>query len=143
MRAGSGKHMKFFIPLLAALPLLAQSPAWVAKSNKYAQILLAIQAKYGPESASAQGMPGLDEQVSSFSAEKSARQRADLVAARQQLQSSYDAENDPLVRQDLQILMDATDRQVRSIDATRNTFLPYGDVAGLIFFGEKSLLDDQ
>ena len=135
--------MKLLISLIAVAPLLAQTPAWVEKSNKNAQILIGLQAKYGPEGASSQGVPGLDDQVSSFSADRTVRLRADLVAARQQLQANYDAEKDPLVRQDLQILMGAADRQIRSLDANRKTFLPYADVAGLVFFGEKSLLDDQ
>ena len=57
--------------------------------------------------------------------------------------AKIDAETDALVRQDLQILIGAADRQIRSIDADEKTFLPYGDLPGLIFFGEKSLLDDQ
>ena len=135
--------MKPLIPLIALAPLLAQTPAWVEKSNKSAQILIGLQAKYGPEGASSQGVPGLDDQVSSFGADRTVKLRADLVAARKQLQANYDAEQDPLVRQDLQILIGAADRQVRSLDANQKTFLPYGDVAGLVFFGEKSLLDDQ
>ena len=135
--------MKILIALITALPLFAQTPAWVQASNKNAQILIGLQAKYGPEGASSQGVPGLDDQVSSFSADRSVKFRADLVAARKQLQANFDAEKDPLVKQDLQILLAATDRQIRSLDANQATFLPYGDVAGLIFFGEKSLLDEQ
>ncbi len=137
--------MKILLPLLAASSLLAQTPppAWVAKSNQNAQILIAIGAKYGPESASSEGVPGLDDKISVFSADESRRHREDLVKARQQLQANYEAEKDPLVRQDLQILIGAADRQIRSIDANEKTFLPYGDVASLIFYGEKSLLDPQ
>jgi hypothetical protein len=135
--------MKYLIPFLAASTLLAQTPAWVAKSNQNAQILIAVDAKYGPEGASSEGVPGLDDKVSVFSADESKRHREDLVKARQQLQANYEAEKDPLVRQDLQILIGAADREIRSIDANENTFLPYGDVPSLIFFGEKSLLDPQ
>jgi hypothetical protein len=135
--------MKLLIPFLAASALLAQTPAWVAKSNQNAQILIAVGAKYGPEGASSEGVPGLDDKVSVFSADESQKHRADLVKARQQLQANYEAEKDPLVRQDLQILIGAADRQIRSIDANEKTFLPYGDIAGLVFFGEKTLLDPQ
>jgi hypothetical protein len=135
--------MKLLIPFLAASSLLAQTPAWVAKSNQNAQILIDIDAKYAPESASSQGVPGLDDQVIAFSADITARRRADIVKARQQLQSNYETEKDPLVRQDLQILIGAADRTIRLIDARQKTFLPYGDIPSLIFFGEKSLLDDQ
>ena len=115
----------------------------MAKSNQNAQILIAVGAKYGPEFASSEGVPGLDDQISVFSADESQKHRADLVKARQQLQANYEAEKDRLVRQDLQILIGAADREIRSIDANEKTFLPYGDVPSLIFFGEKSLLDPQ
>jgi len=135
--------MKLLILFLTASYLLAQTPAWVAKSNQNAQILIAVGAKYGPEGASSEGVPGLDDKVSVFSADESQKHRADLVKARQQLQANYEAEKDPLVRQDLQIMIGAADRQIRSIDANEKTFLPYGDIAGLVFFGEKTLLDPQ
>jgi hypothetical protein len=118
-------------------------PAWVAKSNQNAQLLIDLDAKYGPEGASYQGVRGLDDQVSTFSADMIERHKADLAKARAELQARYGTEKDELVRQDLQILIKAADRQLRSMEADDKTFLPYGDVASLIFFGEKSLLDDQ
>ena len=117
--------------------------AWVAKSNANAQILIALGAKYGPEGASAQGVPGLDEQISTFAADGVQKLRADTVRAGEELKAKLAAEKDPLVRQDLQILIGVTERRIRGIDANEKTFLPYGSVASLVFFGEKSLLDDQ
>jgi uncharacterized protein (DUF885 family) len=132
------------IAVLAATTIAsAQDQGWVAKSNENAQILIRLGAKYGPEGASSQGVPGLDDQISSFSADLSQRVRADTVKARDELKAKFDAEKDPLVRQDLQILIGSAERQIRGIDANEKTFLPYGSIAGLIFFGEKSLLDDQ
>ncbi|MDQ1470288.1 MAG: hypothetical protein QOJ99_1768 [Bryobacterales bacterium] len=121
----------------------AQDKGWVEKSNENAQILIRLNAKYGPEGASSQGVPGLDDQISTFPADRSQRVRADTVKARDELKAKFDAEKDPLVRQDLQILIGVTERQIRGIDASEKTFLPHGSIANLIFFGEKSLLDDQ
>jgi hypothetical protein len=133
------KKLLFF----AAASMLAQPPTWVLKSNESAQILIKLGAKYGPEGASAQGVPGLDDQASTISTAKTAELRADYVKARAEMQARLDAEKDPLVRQDLQILVGVIDRRIRGLDANEKTFLPYADVAGLIFFGEKSLLDEQ
>jgi len=131
--------------ILFAQTAVAQSPAkdWVARSNENAQILIQLGAKYGPEGASSQGVPGLDELISSFSLDETQRLRADTVKAQDKLKANLAAEKDPLVKQDLEILIGVTERQLRGIDANQKTFLPYGSVAGLIFFGEKSLLDDQ
>src|ERR1041385_2470311 len=52
-------------------------PAWVAKSNQNAQLLLAITATYGPEGASREGVQGLDEQITVPSGERFRQRRAD------------------------------------------------------------------
>ena len=137
--------MKALIPFIAASVLLAQptSPAWVEKSNRNAQLLIDFRARYSPEDASSEGVAALDDQVATFAADITRRRRADLVEVHRKLQASYETEKDPLVRQDLQILIGAADRQIRSLDANDKTFLPYGNIPGLIFFGEKTLLDDQ
>ena len=63
--------------------------------------------------------------------------------ARLELQKRLAAEKDPLVRQDLEILIAQADRDIRRSEANERNLLPYDDVAGTIFFGMKSLLDDQ
>ena len=129
---------------LLIFPALAQSPpAWVERSNRNAQLLIAINAKYSPESAAEDGVPGIDDQTAMISTGRLREQRADLVKARAELESRFNAEKDPLVRQDLRILMDSADRDIRGLDAREKTYLPYTDVASRVFFGTKSLLDDQ
>jgi hypothetical protein len=138
--------MRFLFPLvlLAAASVWAQSPpAWVEKSNRNAQLLIAIMARYEPESAAAEGVQGLDEQVSSAAPDEPERFRKDLTSARQQLEERLSAEKDPLVRQDLEILIAQANRDIRASEARERILLPYDDVAGTIFYGIKSLLDDQ
>ncbi len=134
--------MKFLL-ILTAVAALAQEPAWVTRSNENAQLLIRLQAKFGPEGASAQGVPGLDDQISDFPADRAQKVRAEMIRVRDLLKARLGTETDRLVKQDLQILVGAADRQIRQLDANEKTFLPYADIAGLIFFGEKSLLDDQ
>jgi Bacterial protein of unknown function (DUF885) len=134
----------FLLVLLAAASVWAQSPpAWVEKSNQNAQLLIAIMARYEPEGAAAEGVQGLDEQVSSAAPDEPERFRKDLTAARQQLEQRLNAEKDPLVRQDLEILIAQANRDIRASEAQERILLPYDDVAGTIFYGIKSLLDDQ
>ncbi|MGP0070539.1 MAG: DUF885 domain-containing protein [Bryobacteraceae bacterium] len=118
-------------------------PAWVEKSNQNAQLLIALLARYAPEDAAAQGVPGLDEQISTASPGEPERFRKDLAVARLELERRLAAEKDSLVRQDLEILMAEIDRNIRTSEANERNLLPYDDVAGTIFFGIKSLLDDQ
>lgn len=130
--------------LWASITVLAQSPpAWVARSNQNSQLLVAIMARYAPEAAASEGVPGLDEQISMLPPEQSERFRRDIAVARIELQKRLAAEKDALVRQDLEILIAEADRNIRSSEADERNLLPYTDVAGTIFFGMQSLLDDQ
>src|ERR1700733_14600761 len=137
-------RLSLVLLLFVAASVLAQSPpAWVQKSNQNAQLLIEIMARYSPEDAAAEGVPGLDEQVSSSKPDEPERFRKDMSAARDELQKRLAAEKDPLIRQDLEILIAQADRDIRASQARERILQPYGDVAGTIFYGIKSLLDDQ
>jgi hypothetical protein len=134
------------ILLLCLLPLTAFAqtpPAWVAKSNRNAQLLIDINARYAPESAGASGAAGLDDRVTVLTADRPERFRADLTAAGKELQSRLASEEDPLVRQDLQILIDSAGRDVRESEITERHMLPYSNVAAMVYGGISSLLQDQ
>ncbi len=128
---------------LVAAAIWAQAPAWVQKSNQNAQLLIEIMARYSPESAAQEGVQGLDEQVSSAQPDEPERFRKDLTNARDELERRRAGEKDPLVRQDLEILIAQANRDIRSSEASERLLLPYDDVAGAIFSGMKALLDDQ
>jgi len=118
-------------------------PEWVQKSNQNAQLLINVVAKYSPESAGESGVEGLDDQITVLSSDLPERSRRDLVAARKELDTRLAAEKDPLVRQDLEILIAAANRMVRSSETSERRLLPYSDVAGTVFYGMQTLLADQ
>src|SRR5581483_2397615 len=91
-------------PTLAATP-----PAWVAKSNQNAQLLIDLEARYSPEGAASSGVQGLDQQISVPGPETRQRELADYRAAKAELESRLKAEPDPLVKQDLEILIHSAD----------------------------------
>ena len=120
----------------------AQQP-WVEKSNKNAQVLLAIIARYAPEGAGSLGVSGLDEQISIPSADQPERSRRDVTEAIKVLETRSASETDPRIKQDLDILIDAAQRANRESEAEERHLLPYDNVARTIFFGMHALLDDQ
>ncbi len=128
--------------LLVVAPAFAQ-PSWVAKSNQNAQLLIDIMARYGPEDASSEGLSAFDPQISSSAPDEPERFRKDLAVARAEFEKRQAAERDPLVRQDLDILIAQADRDIRRSEARERLLLPYEDISGTIFYGIKSLLDDQ
>lgn len=137
----------FILVLMIAAGASAQNPpappAWVARSNRNAELLITIMARYSPEDASSEGLKGLDQQVSTAAPGQPERFRKDLTSARDELEKRRAAEKDPLVRQDLEILIAQANRDIRRSEARERHLLPYDDVAGTIYYGIQSLLDDQ
>jgi len=142
------------LALAAPLPLTAvaapaptkaapAAPAWVAHSNELAQILLQAQAPFQPEMTSFFGVPGYDDKVVDLGPDNSNRYRAALGKARDQLREKLQVERDPNVRQDLQILIAAAERNIESSTLNEQHLMPWVDVPQAVFGGINGLLSDQ
>ncbi|GAA0917320.1 DUF885 domain-containing protein [Rothia nasimurium] len=118
-------------------------PAWIARSNTDAQVLLDITARFSPESATDIGIKGYDEKIADLSADAEKQQRAALVDAKQKLSARLAEEKDPNVKQDLQILVKQIDGNIKGIDLNDKYLLPWFDVGQIVFSGEFSLLNAQ
>jgi hypothetical protein len=132
--------------IFALLPILLsaqQQPAWVAKSNGNAKLLLDILAHYSPEEAGSLGVKGVDDQILIPSSDRPERTRRDTRAAEEKLRSRLAQEQDPLVRQDIEILIHAAERDIRASEGYEKHLLPYVNVPRTIFSGIHGLLDEQ
>jgi hypothetical protein len=129
--------------VLASAAVASAQPAWIARSNENAQILLTLNAKYGPEGAARQGVSGLDEAVTQLAPNRRESVKADTRAALAELRKRFAAETDPLVAQDLQILVKAAQAQLDGLDLSEKYDIPYINVPALVFSGVRALLDDQ
>jgi uncharacterized protein (DUF885 family) len=118
-------------------------PSWIARSNDDAQVLLKARAKYGPEEAARQGIGGWDEEVTTLPSNRRARIKADTRAAQRELARRLAAEKDPVVAQDLTILIKAAQDMVRAQELSEKYEMPYFKVPEMIFGGIRTLLDDQ
>lgn len=123
--------------------LKAAEPAWVAKSNTNAKLLMELDARYFPESASRVGVDGFDEEISDLSRDLYERRQADLRALVGEFQKRLAAENDPKVKQDLEILIEATEDRIQSATLARKYFIPFIDLNAIIFGVVKSTLDPR
>jgi uncharacterized protein (DUF885 family) len=121
----------------------APSPGWVQQSNAYAQVLLKVLAEFNPEFASRFGLPGYDTKVVYLKPDVEQRTLAAITQARDTLQKDLASEKDPNVRQDLEIMIKAADRQIDRIKLDNQYLLDYNDVGQIIFQGEFGLLQDQ
>ena len=129
--------------LRPTLPLAQSAPDWVARSNEHTRVVLQEQAKLAPEGAAQVGVSGVDDQITDLSPGYSGRVRDSVSRIQQELQRRLTAEKDPLVRQDLEILIEATRQQLRSLDISERLLLPYTNVPAAIFNSLRGLLDDQ
>jgi uncharacterized protein (DUF885 family) len=129
--------------LLVSSAAFAQQPAWIVQSNEHARVLLEVTAKYVPEQASAQGVDGHDEGVFDLKPRIVERQLVDLEAALAKLTQARDAATDPLVKQDLQILVTAAQRQADTLRINDRLMLPYFDLPRALFQGFQNILDER
>ncbi|MFC5477997.1 DUF885 domain-containing protein [Massilia suwonensis] len=126
-----------------ALPAFAAEPAWVTKSNDNAKVLLKVLAKYSPESASTLGVDGYDEQITDMSRDQFEANNRDLRAAIADLQKRMRTETDSKVKQDLQILIDKANDQLKTNALQRKYFMPFDDLTGMIFGVVRATLDPR
>ena len=116
---------------------------WIERSNQNAQLLLKVQAEFQPEVAARQGIPGLDERISDFTPGHQQRLRDATKQAQAELEQRLAREQDPLVAQDLQILIDSARRQIAGSELRERLQVPYANLPQLVFGSMRTLLDPQ
>ncbi|MEB1529477.1 DUF885 domain-containing protein [Xanthomonas sp. WHRI 7945] len=140
------------LALTTPLPVLAQtapakaqvaSPAWVTRSNDFAQILLQAQAPFQPEEVSFFGVPGYDDKVADLGPDNARRYRDAIAQARRALQEKLELERDPNVRQDLAIMLHAADQAIEGSALNERLLLPWNDAPQMVFGGINNLLSEQ
>ena len=116
---------------------------WIERSNQNAQLLLEVQARFQPEQASRTGMAGIDDRIADFGPGHRARQRQAVIEALGKLEDRQQAESDPLVKQDLSILVGAAQKQIEGSELYERLTVPYAPLPRIIFGSLRSLLDPQ
>lgn len=119
------------------------APAWIAKSNENAQLLVNDLAKVSPEFAGRMGVSGYDDKIADLTEGVDERTRLMFTTSRDELAKRVLKETDPLVRQDLEILVESATNQLNTNALNERLLLPYNNLPQLVFFGIFSLLDDQ
>ena len=117
--------------------------SWIARSNEKAKILLDVQARFAPEQAARIGQTGLDDRIMDLTPGHEERLRQATNEALAKIEDLRRTENDPLVAQDLAILADAARKTIRGSELSERLEVPYYNLARLVFFSVRSLLDPQ
>ena len=118
-------------------------PEWVLTSNGHAELLLQINAKYSPESASSLGIEGYDDQVLDLNPQFQQRFESDLEKATRQLERARAEAQDKRIQQDLDIMIKAANQQRRSSELNRKYLLTFFDLPQTVYSGFQNLLDSR
>ena len=139
--------LQLFAFALGGLALSSSVPAadvdWVKESNQNAQIMLKVIAQFSPEQAGRLGVEGVDDKIRDLNKDVYQRSQAATEAAVAELKQRVAATQDARVKQDLEILIESGEKNLRSAKLERQYMLPYYDVAQIEFGGIRSLLDPQ
>jgi len=121
----------------------APPPAWVARSNAHADFAVTLVARFQPEGAGQLGVTSVDDQILDLTPgyrERARKANDDAIA---ELRKRMADETDPRVRQDLEIMVEAFEDNQAQSRMQEKHFVTYVNVPQLVFFGLRSLLDDQ
>src|SRR3954463_700251 len=110
-------------------------PEWVKRSNENAKLMLDLSAKYGPEGAQQSGVDGVDDQIADFKPNRDERFKKDQLAVKAELESRLAKEKDSLVKQDLEIMIQAANESLRQIELEQKYDIPYYNMNRMVFFG--------
>ena len=118
-------------------------PDWIARSNHYTQMLLEVQLKHSPESASTLGLTSFDTAITDASRADEIAQRKQLEDVLATLKKAEAKEQDKNMRQDLEILQSFYNLQFRREDYPLNHKVQFVDASLAISGGLRTLLDDK
>jgi len=118
-------------------------PEWVKRSDAYTERVNQAEAQFTPESYGQQGVEGLDDKILDLNPGYLQRSRKATAETIAWLKKSLATEKDPLVGQDLQILIKAEEDSLRGSELNEKYRVPYINVARQVFNGVHGLLDEQ
>ena len=141
-------HRRIVLSLVVALiclPVCAQSaPAdWIAASNQYTNLLLAVEMKHTPELGSNQGLSQFDTEVSRPTLADEDQERQETEAVLATFKNALAHEKQKEVAQDLEIVIHTVELQFRELDFDRAHKVDFLNASQTVFRGLRVLLDEQ
>jgi hypothetical protein len=120
-----------------------EAPAWIEASNAYTAQLLEMEAQFQPEGASQTGLEQYDGLAMDIGPNLNERYVAAAHAQLARFEAAQARESDPLLKQDLHILIDSLQRDIEGIELNDRLMLAWYDIPRTVFGVMNGLLDDQ
>jgi hypothetical protein len=133
------------ITLLLSMPLGAQqsSSDWIAASNVYTNMLLAVEMKHTPELGSNQGLSQYDTEVSQPTLADEDQERREKAGVLSTLKGAMGQQKQKEVTHDLEIVIRKIELEFREQDFDRAHRLDFLNASQRVFSGLRILLDEQ
>ena len=135
---------------LPAVPALAQeqtetpaAPSWVETSNGYTQQVIDFQARFFPTGAASAGYEQYDGLVNDMSLDRDERYVAAANALIAEFEVAQAKEANPLVKQDLQILVASLQADIEGFELNNKYMLDFSEVSQGMFGNISQLLSEQ
>jgi uncharacterized protein (DUF885 family) len=136
-----------FFAILFSMPAFTQSqPAdhsWIADSNNFTNLLLAVEIKHHPEVGSDQGLSQYDTQASQPTLADEDQERQETADVLAKLKAAVALQKQKEVAQDLQIMIRKVELNFRLQDFERVHDVPFLNASARVFRGLRILLDEQ
>jgi Bacterial protein of unknown function (DUF885) len=134
-----------FAAVLLSLAACGQQPAadWIAASNKYTNLLLAVEMKHTPELGSNQGLSQFDSEVSQPTLADEDKERQEKESVLSGLKSALGQQKKKEVTQDLEMVTRKVELQFRMRDFDRGHKVDFLNASETVFSGLRILLDEQ
>ena len=127
--------------LSAPLAEAAEDRSWVERSDRHTAMVFETLGAFYPEWMSHLGLERFDPGVMDLKPGRGKRLDAALAASVKRLAAAKQSENDPRVREDLEIDIEALERRRRTDALEERLLVPYFDVPRHVFQGLRALLD--
>lgn len=131
------------VTLYAFAQTPASTPSWIAVSNNYTNMLLAIGMKHDPESGSNQGLSQFDSKALQPTLADEDQERRETEAVLEKFKAATAQHQQEQVEQDLQIMIRAIQLRFKQQDLERAHDVPFYDPSHYVFSGIHILLDAQ
>lgn len=119
------------------------TPDWIVRSNAIAQPVLEARAVFNPEQASYRGLDEFDTRVADLAPRVYERQMAAMQAQVEGLRRTREGERDARVKQDIDIMVAALEKDMGLERAQHDKLFDYFDAAATANGGLQTLLDPR
>jgi hypothetical protein len=129
----------------AASTPVAKKPeqGWISRSNEFANLLIDIEKKHSPESASAEGLSQYDELISDPTLADQHAADAETRVVLDKLKQQLAVERNKYVKQDLAIMIHSVELNFKGQDYLEAHSVFNANASSYVFGGIRALLDDQ